>query len=69
MVIHRKIVVDEDGNPQEVIIPWDEFQEIVEMLGLDLDEEAIEDLKQARKDRALDNTDVYTDLSDLSKGA
>ncbi len=65
MVIHRKIVVDEDGNPQEVIIPWDEFQEIVEMLGLDLDEEAIEDLKQARKDRALGNTEVYTDLSDL----
>ena len=61
--------VDEDGNPQEVIIPWDEFQEIVEMLGLDLDEEAIEDLKQARKDRALDNTDVYTDLSELSKEA
>ena len=53
------------ANGEEGIIPWDEFQEIVEMLGLDLDEEAIEDLKQARKDRALGNTDVYTDLSDL----
>lgn len=65
MVIHRKIVVDEDGNPQEVIIPWSEFQEIVEMLGLDLDEEAIEDLNQARKDRVSGNLDAYSDLSDL----
>ncbi|MFB3133662.1 MAG: hypothetical protein ACE10K_14185 [Rhodothermales bacterium] len=65
MVIHRKIVVDEDGNPQEVIIPWDEFQEIVEMLGLDLNEGAIEDLNQARKDRVGGNLDAYIDLSDL----
>lgn len=36
MSIHRKIVVDEHGNPQEVIIPWDEFQGIAEILGLDL---------------------------------
>lgn len=65
MVIHRKIVVDEDGNPQEVIIPWDEFQGIVEMLGLDLDEETVEDLNQARKDRVAGNLDAYIELSDL----
>ena len=33
MSIHRKIVVDEHGNPQEVIIPWDEFQGIAEIRG------------------------------------
>jgi hypothetical protein len=48
MSIHR-IVVDEHGNPQEVIIPWDEFQGIA--LGLDLDSTALEDLRQAREDR------------------
>jgi hypothetical protein len=51
MSIHKKIVVDEEGNPQEVIIPWKEFQEIVEMLGLDLDAPALEDLQKAREDR------------------
>ncbi|MDQ3775511.1 MAG: CRISPR system precrRNA processing endoribonuclease RAMP protein Cas6 [Pseudomonadota bacterium] len=34
MSIHRKIVGDEHGNPQDVIIPCDEFQGIAEILGL-----------------------------------
>ncbi len=65
MEIHKKIVIDEHGNPQEVIIPWAEFQEIADLLGLDLDQEAIEDLIQARKDRTQGNTDAYIGLSDL----
>ena len=63
--IHKKIVVDEQGNPQEVIIPWDEFQEIAEILGLDLDSEAIEDLRQAREDRETGNHEAYIDLDSL----
>ncbi|NEP80452.1 MAG: hypothetical protein F6K39_21155 [Okeania sp. SIO3B3] len=35
MQIHKKVVVDDAGEPQEVIIPWSEFQQIEEMLGLD----------------------------------
>jgi putative addiction module component (TIGR02574 family) len=35
MEIHKKIVVDEQGTPQEVIIPWAEFQKIQELLELD----------------------------------
>ena len=31
--IHKKLVIDEQGNPHEVIIPWSEFQEIAEILG------------------------------------
>ena len=65
MEIHKKIVIDEHGNPQEVIIPWAEFQEISDILGLDLDQEAIKDLIQARKDRTQGNTDAYIGLSDL----
>jgi len=26
--IRKKIVVDEQGNPLEVIIPWDQFQHV-----------------------------------------
>ncbi len=65
MSIHRKIVVDEHGNPQEVIIPWDEFQGIAEILGLDLDSTALEDLRQAREDREKANYDAFVDLDDL----
>lgn len=37
MEIHKKIVVDEQGTPQEVIISWEEFQKIQHLLGLQED--------------------------------
>ena len=63
--IHKKIVTDEHGQPSDVIIPWDEFQEIVELLGIDLDEKAVGDLRQARKDREGGNISAYTNLDDI----
>ena len=65
MQIHKKLVIDEQGNPQEVIIPWNEFQEIAELLGLDLDDGAIEDLRQARQDREKGNEEAFVDLEAL----
>ena len=44
LTIHKKMVVDQDGTPQEVIIPWEEFRQIEELLGLDLDPQAVADL-------------------------
>ena len=66
LTISKKIVVDEKGYPQEVIIPWIQYQQISEMLGLDLDEEAIEDLRQARQDRATKNRDAYVSLGTIN---
>lgn len=63
--IHKRIVVDENGEPQEVLIPWAEFKEIEEALGLDLDAEAIADLEEARRDRDAGRTDAYSDLDDI----
>ena len=51
LTVHKKIVLDEKGNPTEVIIPWKVYKEMEELLGLDLDKNAIEDLKQAKEDR------------------
>ena len=48
--INKKFIVDEQGNPKEVIILFEDFKKIEELLGLDLDENAIKDLKAARKD-------------------
>lgn len=61
--IQKKIVVDEQGQPQEVLISWEQYQQISEMLGLDLDEDAIADLRQAQRDRGMENRDAYVDLA------
>jgi PHD/YefM family antitoxin component YafN of YafNO toxin-antitoxin module len=65
ITIKKKVVVDEQGQPQEVIISWQQYQEISDMLGLDLDEESIADLHQARRDRATHNWDAYVTLDAL----
>lgn len=65
LTIHKKIVKDVNGNPTEVIIPWEEYKKIEESLGLDLSQEAIEDLKQAKIDRDNSNKDAYVDLDSI----
>ena len=65
LTIQKKYIVDEQGRPQEVIIPWEQFQQISEILGWDLDEEAIRDLYQAQQDRKSGNQDAYVDLNDI----
>ena len=62
LAIPKKYIVDGQGRPQEVIIPWAQYQQISEILGLDLDEDAIADLHQAQHDRATKNQDAYIDL-------
>jgi hypothetical protein len=60
--IEKKIVVDEQGLPQEVIISWKQYKEIEEILGLDMDERATEDLRKAKEDRLAENSDSYVRL-------
>jgi hypothetical protein len=48
--IQKKIVVDEHGAPKEAIIPWEQFCEIAETLGFDLDKKAQADLRATRRD-------------------
>ena len=53
------------GLPQEVIISWKQYKEIEEILGLDLDEQAAEDLRKAREDRLAENRESYVSLGAL----
>ena len=62
IAIEKKIVRDAEGNPREVIISWEDYQNIIELLGLDLDEDAISDLMEARRDRESGNKDAYVRL-------
>ena len=65
MTIQKKYIVDEQGNPKEVIIPVDDFKKIEELLGWDLDEVEVHQLREARKDREGGNKDAYTDLDSI----
>ncbi len=65
IAIQKKIVRDEQGQPKEVIIPWEQFCELSEALGLDLDEEAMANLREARHDWETGNRAAFTPLSEL----
>ena len=62
MYINKKYIVDEHGKPKEVIIPVDDFRKIEELLGWDLDDEAVQQLREAKMDREKGNIDAYVDL-------
>ena len=65
MNINKKFIVDEKGNPKEVIILFEDFKKIEEMLGLDLDAAAIRELEDARKDRTEKKQGAYKELSSI----
>ena len=65
MDINKKYIVDEQGNPKEVIIPVEDFRKIEELLGWDLDEEAVQQLREARRDREKANKEAFKDLDSI----
>jgi len=60
--LKKRFIIDEYGSPRDVIISMEDFQKIEELLGLDLDDEAIADLRQARRDREAGNKEAYVSL-------
>jgi PHD/YefM family antitoxin component YafN of YafNO toxin-antitoxin module len=65
MNINKKYIVDEQGNPKEVIIPVEDFRKIEELLGWDLDEEGVQRLREAKRDRERGNKEAYIDLDSI----
>ncbi len=65
ITFHKKIILDEDGNPAEVVIPYRDFLELEEILGLDLEKETVEHLKRAQHDRETLKDEAYVDLSEI----
>ena len=64
--IPRKYIVDDAGNRKEVIIAYEDFRLIEELLGLDLEEDVVTILKEASRDRAYKAEETYIELDDLS---
>ena len=65
MHINKRYIVDEHGNPKEVVILLEDYRKIEELLGLDLDDDAVKELREARKDRESGNQDAYFDLDSI----
>lgn len=65
LTIHKKLVVDEHGTPHEVILPWEEYRQIEQLLGFDLTPDAVADLEQAAKDRQSGTPGAYEDLDSI----
>jgi len=63
--IQKKIVVDEHGQPVEVIIPWEQFCELSEALGLDLDATEQAELREALDDSLARRREAFTPLDAL----
>jgi hypothetical protein len=63
--VPKKIVVDEQGKPLEVILPWAAFCEIAETLGWDLDDEAETDLRETLRDLEAGQRQAFVPLSSL----
>ena len=62
--IHKKIVVDEQGAPLEVIIPWAQFCEMSEALGLDLSEQEQTLLREALEDSRMGRREAFVPLDE-----
>ena len=63
--IQKKIVFDEHGTPLEVIIPWEQFCELSEALGLDLDVTGQAELREALDDSLARRREAFTPLDAL----
>ena len=62
MAVQKKIVVDEHGDPVEVIVSWTAFCEIAESFGWDLDEAAKNDLRETKADLEAKQEDSFIPL-------
>lgn len=55
------------GCPREVIIPYAQFVELEEILGLDLNDEAKADLRQGQADLKAGNHEAFVSLEDVEQ--
>jgi len=65
MHINKRYIVDEHGNPKEVVILLEDFRKIEELLGLDLDDDAVSQLRKARSDRESGSPGAYVNLDSI----
>ena len=67
-VIQKNIVIDEQGEAREIIIPWAQFCELGEALGLDFDAGAQAELRASLDDSRVRGRKAFTALDGVRRG-
>ncbi len=67
VALDRKIVVNEKGEPTDVIIPYAQYIDFVETYGLDLTKEDEDGIREAEADLAAGNTDDFVSLAEVKR--
>ena len=65
MMITKKNVLDAEGKPSDVMIPYEQFIELSETYGWDLDDQEEEELKSALEDSRNENRDAFIPASEV----
>jgi len=65
MTITRQLVIGEDGRPSAVQIPYDQFVEIADALGLDLSEQEEGELREALADSRAGRREAFVSLDEV----
>jgi hypothetical protein len=65
MTIRQRIVLNEKGEPSEVLIPYAQFQELSERYGWDLDDVEEEELREAIAESDAGNREAFVSASDI----
>lgn len=65
MTITRQFVIGEDGRPSAVQIPYDQFVEIVDALGLDFSEQEEGELREALADSRAGRREAFVSLDEV----
>lgn len=63
----RNFIFNKAGQPQCVIIPWNDYLEIAETLGWDLSQSEAAELREAMNDSSNGNREAFVAIEDLEK--
>lgn len=66
-ILRKSIRYDRSGTPVEVVIPYQEFVDLVETYGLDLSDDEKESIAEAKADREARRTENFVALENLEK--
>lgn len=66
-ILQKSIRYDRGGKPLEVVIPYEDFMDLVETYGLDLTEEEKDSIREAKADREAGRSENFVKLDEVEK--
>jgi hypothetical protein len=66
-ILQKSIRYDRCGKPLEVVIPYEEFIDFIEVYGLDLTNDEKVSIREAKADREAGRRENFISLEDIEK--